>query len=75
MGSNYKDELLKVIDESNLPKYMGGKCTVHSGDCILNGGKFPDLVEKTESSKEDEYVVLFFIFYFLFFIFYFKFII
>ncbi len=27
LSSSYKDELLKLVDEDNLPKFFGGKCT------------------------------------------------
>jgi hypothetical protein len=41
LGSNYKDVLLDLIDEENLPSVLGGKCTCGGKDgeslCHLSG--------------------------------------
>lgn len=41
MGGDYKDALLEVIDEENLPEEYGGKSTCEGG-CVPGGGKFCD---------------------------------
>jgi hypothetical protein len=28
LGSNYKKELLELVDEENLPDFLGGKSTI-----------------------------------------------
>lgn len=57
LGSSYKDELLKVMDEDQIPKALGGTCKLHEGDCMPKGGKFPDVKRGVGAVGDDEYVV------------------
>ncbi len=50
IGSNYKSELLKVIDEENLPMFLGGKSDY---DISRNMGPWNPLGLEIYGSKED----------------------
>jgi len=54
LGTDYKQELLKVIDETELPPVLGGKCRKCNGVCIPEGGKFPDLSHLREKEFASE---------------------
>ena len=47
LGSKYPKELLKVIDEENLPEFLGGKFTCGDGECLRkNRGPWNPEVKK-----------------------------
>jgi hypothetical protein len=67
MGSNYKDELLKIIEKSQLPPALGGTCNKCQGGCIPEAGKFPDLShlrgkEFVSENSDEEYNISCFFF-------------
>lgn len=43
LSGNYKDSLLKQIDEENLPEILGGKCSCKGGCSLSDAGPWnPD---------------------------------
>jgi hypothetical protein len=54
LGSSFKEELLKVMDEDQLPKVLGGSCKMHEGECMPKGGKFPDVKRGASTVGDDE---------------------
>jgi len=36
LGSDYKKELLEVIDSANLPKFLGGECDCQPWGCVIS---------------------------------------
>jgi len=43
MSKDYKEELLKIATEENIPRWLGGKCNTcdhHNNDCKFGGDKF-----------------------------------
>ncbi|PSS04056.1 Phosphatidylinositol/phosphatidylcholine transfer protein [Actinidia chinensis var. chinensis] len=62
LGSNYTSNLLEVIDQSNLPTFLGGTCTCSdSGGCMLsdngpwNDPEITEILLAQADTTEDSY--------------------